>query len=58
MKYSTKILELILEQIINPVRIQPKMKTKKGRGKYMDIKYKYVQDEIMKNEIKINTHWF
>jgi len=34
------------------------MKTKKGRGKYMDIKYKYVQDEIMKNEIKINTHWF
>ena len=30
----------------------------KWRCKYMDIKYKYVQDEIMKNEIKINTHWF
>ena len=58
MKYSTKILELILEQITNPCKDIAENENQKGQCKYMDIKYIYVQDEIMKNEIKFNTHWF
>ena len=67
MKHSTTkniyiyiyILELILEQIINHVSKDiAENENQKGRYKYMDIKYKYVQVEIMKNEIELNTHWF
>ena len=53
MKHSTEILDLILEQIINHERIQLKKETKNGRFKYMNIKYKYVQDEIKKKKKKI-----